>query len=256
MVFGGSNGTIFMSLPLLLCSLMVQIIGAQPETNLVKRAYQQYSQSFAVYSAEFNNTTSAWKFAKSCFELAEITEDNSQREKVANEGIAAATRCIRLAPQDPAGHFYLGLNRGQLARTKLLGALTLVKEMEEALLASLQVDETFHLAAAHRSLGMLYVQAPGWPASVGSRTKARKHLERAIELAPDYPDNHLSAIEAYLSWKDKDKVAVAIPRYQRILTAARDKYKGPEWQQPWRDWDVRWKDIQTSYEKLTAQPAH
>jgi tetratricopeptide (TPR) repeat protein len=165
------------------------------------------------------------------------------RAALAHEGINAAKTGIALSPNDPAPHFYLALNIGQLARTKLWTALGLIKDMEKAFFASIKADEKFNRASAHRSLGMLYQQAPGWPASIGSRSKARRHLEKAIELAPDFPDNHLTYMEALAAWDEKEHLRAALARYRKVLPEARQTYRGPEWEQPWRDWQARLADL-------------
>ena len=65
------------------------------------------------------------------------------------------------------------MNLGQLARTELLGALKLVKEMEREFKTAADLDKQFDYAGPERCLGLLYRDAPGWPASIGSRRKAR-----------------------------------------------------------------------------------
>jgi tetratricopeptide (TPR) repeat protein len=189
------------------------------------------------------NTTSAWKFAQASFEWAEFATDDTQRATLADEGIAAARFAVEMDPKNPAGHFYLAMNKGQLARTKSLGALPLVKEMEESFLRSIKLDPAFDHASAHRSLGMLYLDAPGWPASIGNKSKARKHLEKAVEIAPDYPTNPLTLMDALLRWSDKAALIAAMNRYRRILPKAREKYSGGLWENSWRNWDADWKRI-------------
>ena len=56
---------------------------------------------------------------------------------------------------------------------------------------SLRLDPNYDLAGADRALGLLYYEAPGWPLSVGNKNKARQHLQRAVKLAPTYPENQL-----------------------------------------------------------------
>jgi tetratricopeptide (TPR) repeat protein len=207
------------------------------------QAKEWYSAAKTNYLHNSGNTTSAWKFAEACFEWAEFQRNDEKRESLALEGIAAAKFAVEKAPKDPAGHFFLAMNKGQLARTKTLGALTLVKEMEAAYLKSIQLDPKFDNASAERSLGMLYLNAPGWPASIGSKSKAKKHLERAVELAPDYPTNLLTLIDAYLYWEDEEAVREAMAKYRLLLPKARTIYTGPKWEQSWKDWDARWKKI-------------
>lgn len=194
------------------------------------------------------NTTSAWKFAEACFELAEHSTNDTQRASLAEEGIAAAEYAVQKNPRSAPGHFYLAMNKGQLARTRTLGALPLVKEMEESFLTSIRLDPRFNFASAHRSLGMLYLDAPGWPASIGSKSKARRHLEKAVELAPDYPTNHLELMRACLRWGDKSDLAKTISRYTRLLPSARQKLTGETWKNSWKNWDAEWSDLQSKLE--------
>ena len=196
------------------------------------------------------NTTSAWKFAEACFEWAEFATNSPQRASLAHEGIAAAKFATEMAPNDAAGHFYLAMNKGQLARTKSLGALPLVKEMEESLQRSIKLNPKFDHAAADRSLGMLYMDAPGWPTSIGSKSKAKKHLQKAVELVPDYPTNYLTLMEAHLRWGDTDALKSAMAKYRRLLPTAKEKYSGPKWEQSWQDWELRWKLILQKAQEL------
>jgi tetratricopeptide (TPR) repeat protein len=195
------------------------------------------------YVAQAGNTTSAWRFAEACFERAEYATNDTQRAAFAEEGIAAARFATEMDPKSAPAHFYLAMNKGQLARTRSLTALTLVKEMEESFLRSLKLDPTFDYAAAHRSLGMLYLDAPRWPASIGNKSKARKHLEKAVELAPDYPTNHLTLMDAYLRWGDKSPLTTAMNRYRRILPKVQEKYAGDRWQSSWRNWNADWQKV-------------
>lgn len=214
------------------------------------QALNCYLASHSNYLAQTGNATSAWKFAEACFELAEFATNNAQREALANEGIAAARAATEVTPGNGIGYFFLAMNKGQLARTKTLGALPLVKEMEQSFIRAIKLDPTFDYAAPHRSLGMLYLDAPGWPASIGSKSKARKHLEKAIELAPDYPTNHLTLLNACLRWGDKSALIAAMKRYRAILPKAKEKYTGPIWENSWRNWSSDWRTILEKSEEL------
>jgi hypothetical protein len=54
-------------------------------------------------------------------------------------------------------------------------------------------------------LGRLYHQAPGWPISIGNKSKAADHLERAVKLAPTFFHNRLYLAEFYLDVGKKTK---------------------------------------------------
>src|SRR6266516_3181664 len=151
--------------------------------------------------AEPTNAVAAWEFARACFDRADYATNDTERVIIADQGIAACRRMLARQTGSAPAHYYLGMNLGQLARTKTLGALRIVNEMEREFKVTRQLNKRFDFAGADRNLGLLYFEAPAF-ASVGSRSKARQHLERAAELAPDFPENRLNLIDVYLKWAD------------------------------------------------------
>ena len=223
----------------LLPILLFQTGWAAPE-SLAAHVERTFFEAQARFNRNSNDAEAAWQFGLACFDWADLANTNARRADIAEQGIAASRQAIQLAPEAAAGHYYLGLNLGQLARTKKLGALKLVSEMEAEFLAAIEADEKFDFAGAHRSLGLLYLDAPGWPTSIGNRTKARLHLRKAVELSPDYPDNPLSLIEAYLKWGEKSAAASQVAPTEEVLERARKTLTGDKWQASWQDWDHRW----------------
>ena len=176
------------------------VAGAQVPTapaSLVERVQAAFRTAQARFAGEPANTAAAWEFARTAFERAEYATNNAERAALAIQGIDACRQTLARDAKSAPMHFYLGMNLGQLARTKLLGALPMVGEMERAFQAAAELDAQFAHAGPDRCLGLLYYQAPVI-GSVGSRTKARKHLERAAEIAPGFPENRLNLAEAYL----------------------------------------------------------
>jgi len=228
MVFSGGAG------PGVLGDVLPQALAAAQET---------YASTRLKFHASPAEAGSAWQFARACFDLADYSTNDHQRAKLAEEGIAAARADLRASPDSGPGHFYLALNLAQLARTKGFGALSLIREMEKSFLRAIELDPHLARAGPDRSLGMLYLDAPGWPVSIGSKRKAREHLERAVSLEPDYPDNHLSLLEARVRWREKDLLVEGAVRYLELLPEARKKYTGAAWEQSWHDWDERWQSI-------------
>jgi hypothetical protein len=74
---------------------------------------------------------------------------------------------------------------------------------------------------------------------------------RAVSLHPEYPENHLNLIEAYLLWNNHSEGAPAAKALEEILPEARKKFAGPAWESSWDDWNKRWKAVQT---KLNQPP--
>ena len=131
------------------------------------------------------------------------------------------------------------MDLGQLARTELLGALKLVREMEREFKTAAELDAQFDFAGPERNLGLLYRDAPGWPASIGSKRKARTYLELAVKLAPAYPENHLNLAESHLQWHESDTAKSELKALDALLPAARTNFTGVQWEQSWDDWTTR-----------------
>lgn len=217
------------------------------------RVHQFYIEAAARWQRETGSAEAGAQFARACFERADFSTNDAQRAALAEQGIAASLRAAELDPRAPDPLFQLGRNLGQLARTKLFTALHLLDEMETAWRKSIALDPRHAYAGAHRSLGLLYLEAPGWPVSLGSRSKARLHLQKAVELAPGYPENHLCWIEAQLKWGENKAARLQLEAVAVLLQSARTNLTGESWSHQWKDWDARWKAIKAKVE--TAAPS-
>jgi len=250
--------TIARATPLLLIGLLMArpacAAGDPPSapSTPASRAEQAYRESRARSESQPTNLVAAWQFAAACFDQCDFSRNDSDRARFANEGAAACRRALSLNPNLAAAHYYLGMNLAQLARTKLIGALGLLGEVESEWQAAAKLDENFDYAGPDRNLGLLYRDAPGWPLSIGSRDKARRHLLRAVSLHPEYPENHLNLIEAYLQWSNRSAAVPAAKALETILPEAGKKFTGPAWESSWDDWNKRWTAIQTN---LNQPPA-
>jgi hypothetical protein len=207
---------------------------------------------------EPENAIAAWQFGKACFDLAEFSTGNSERAALAQQGIAACRRASARASNSAPTHYYLAMNLGQLARTKSLGALKLVDEMEREFVVAAALDEHFEYGGPQRSLGVLYRDAPVI-GSVGDRGKARQHLQRAVELVPDFPPNRLCLIEAMLKWGDRKGAARELKALEDVWPGARASLTGVVSASNWADWEGRLKKAKKKVEesrKTLETPRH
>lgn len=215
---------------------------APDRPRLVAHAQNRYETAWGRFQNEPTNSSAAWEYARAAFDRAEFSTNDTERAALAVPAIEACRKLTAREPQCAPAHYYLGMNLGQYARTKLLGALKLVGEMERAFQTAAILDERFDHAGPQRNLGLLYYEAPVI-GSVGSRTKARKHLERAAELAPDYPENRLNLAEAYLKWRDRQPLKRELDALQKLWPAAKTNFIGPDWDAAWQDWTRREKQL-------------
>ncbi len=174
-------------------------------TNAAALASQAFQQAQARYRILPLDGQAAWQFARACFDLAEFATNSAERIEIAEQGVAACKQLLAREATSAPGHYYLGMNLAQLAQTRGIGALKLVKEMESEFSTARDLDPSFDFGGPDRNLGLLYRDAPS-VISVGSRTRAKKHLLRAVEISRDYPENRLNLIESYLKWSDRNGV--------------------------------------------------
>jgi tetratricopeptide (TPR) repeat protein len=215
-----------------------------PQTNVISRLFQAFADARLQFQNQKTNTDAAWQFARACFDLADIASNNTQRADFANQGIAAARLAVSLNSNSAPGHYYLGMDIGQLAETKHNpSAFKMVKEMEREFLTADALDEHFDFAGPDRNLGLLYRDAP-IIISVGSRSKSRQHLLEAADLAPDFPENLLNLIESDLKWGNHAEAQQKLEDLKKVWPDAQKKFIGDKWILSWVDWSGRFDDAQ------------
>jgi tetratricopeptide (TPR) repeat protein len=218
------------------------------ETGFAAYAQKSFREAQAGYQKAPGEATAAWQFGRACFDLAEFATSSTERASLADKGIAACRLAIARESNSAPAHYYLGMNLGQLARTKGLAALRLVDQMEQEFIQARKLDEHLDCAGSDRNLGLLYRDAPVI-GSVGSRTRAREHLKRAVDLAPQYPENRLSLIEAYLDWGERTGAYRELQALEAAWPAARTNFVGEPWAASWADWEPRLKRLKKKIEE-------
>ena len=217
------------------------------ETGFAAYAQRSFEAARARYQKAPGEAAAGWQFARACFDLAEFATNKTQRASLAEQGIAASQRVITNEPNLAPAYYYLGMNLGQLARTRGLSALKLIVQMESAFTRAHDLEEQLDWAGPNRNLGLLYRDAPAL-GSIGSRTKARDHLKRAAELAPRYPENRLNLAETYLNWGEPIRAQRELAALEVLWPSARTNFVGDAWAASWADWDPRLKKLKKRIE--------
>ena len=224
---------------LALWSWLIGPLWAQETNSSCARAEAEFLAARTALAAAPDLASNTIRFGQASFVWADCATNDQQRAAIAEEGIRACRAARARDPKVAGYHYYLAQNLGESARTKSLGALKLLREMEKAWLQARTLDERFDFAGPDRSLGLLYWQAPGWPTSIGNNAKARSHLEQAVKLEPDYPDNRLSFAEALAKWHKPAELRVQVTALTELWSRARARFTGPEWEASWTEWESR-----------------
>jgi hypothetical protein len=212
------------------------------------KARREYWRAKAAHTKDLKDVKAGWKFACACFDVGEFATNSDERAEVAEQGIATCRELIKGDPNLAPAHYYLGMNLGQLARTRGLSALKLVSEMETEFKKAKDLDEKMDHSGPSRNLGLLYRDAPH-VASVGSRSKAKTFLQKAAEVAPDFPENRLNLIESYLQWNDRNGAKRELKALDELWAGAQKAFSGPEWACSWTDWKMRFEKLKKKMEE-------
>ena len=210
-----------------------------------------YDEAQKHFQENTNDATAAWQLGRACFDMSSVQKGAVAEAKFAQEGITACNRALELDPKSAPAHYYLGMVIGQLADTKRnLSSLRMVKDMEREFLAAQLLDKNYDYAGPDRNLGLLYRDAPVF-ASVGSRSKARQHLEEAVKIAPEFPENQLNLIEVYLKWDYKTEAQRQFSELEKMWPTAEKAFTGVPWAMSWADWNKR---LEAVRKKIGSSP--
>ena len=202
------------------------------------RVESAFSAAQAAVAAT-NSVVHRWQLARAAFDLADVTPREKEKARLAEIGRAASRAAIKESPANAPAHYYLALCSGELAQAKAVGGLRLIHEIQSEFEAARVLDENFDHAGPDRGLGLLFLEAPGWPTSVGDRKKARAHLERAVVLAPEYPENRLALLDLMVRVKDHRGAVAQMAAIESMWSKAKAQLTGEEWASAWRDWEHR-----------------
>jgi hypothetical protein len=222
-------------------------LGAPSFADIAERNYRA---ALIAWQTNAGSGTAAVAFAEAAFTRGEFASRDSERAEIAEKGIQAARAAAAREPTNAAAYYWMGMNIGQLARTKMLGALPLIREIAQAFVKAREIDPSVDYAGPDRSLGLLFRDAPGWPTSIGSAPKARQHLEQAVKLAPHFPENHLCLLETYDQWGERSAFQKQLKLTEQAVAAARGKFIGDSWAYTWSDWEKRLRLMQVKAAKV------
>lgn len=133
-------------------------------------------------------------------------EGSREREDFFDHGVKYGQEAITLNPRAVYGNFWYASNMGYLGMCRgALASLASIDPFKKCMEVVLKENENFYFAGPHRALGRLYHQAPGWPISIGNKNKAAEHLDKCVQLAPNFFNNRLYLAELLVDIGKKDK---------------------------------------------------
>jgi len=169
-----------------------------------------------------------WKAARASILVGRLLAGKEARGDAFLRGLRTAQLLLARVDGNAQAHYYYALNLGLLAKERPSRGHEAVKEMLPHLERAIELAPQLDQAGGYRTLALVYLRAPGWPASVGDEEAGLEYATLAVENAPDYPGNHLALAEAWIAMGDRPKARAEVERAREL--AAR-----PRWTERQRD---------------------
>ena len=177
-------------------ALVEQADGLYAERASIEKARQAVAVLRRARMADYGNYEAIWKLSKYNYYLGGHEREERQKLEAFREGIAAGEQAVRLAPDKPEGHFWLGANLGGRAKVQgPLYALSSVPDIRREMETVIKLDEGFQAGSAYLALGQLDLELPD--VLGGDSERAVGELERGLKVGEGNALLRLQLAKAY-----------------------------------------------------------
>ncbi len=144
-------------------------------------------------------------------------KDLKRRLQFANVVLRAGEEAVRLKPNHPGGHHWLGAGVGMIGLTQgVLNSLQLVPRLKDAMEKSVELNPGWLHASAMAQLARLYTMVPGFPVAIGDLDKAEKYAREAIRLEPNYALQRLYLADLLWYRGKNDEALAELARLEKL----------------------------------------
>src|SRR2546423_12681380 len=146
-------------------TLVAQADALYAQRSSIEKARQAAAVLRRGRMSDYSNYEIIWKLAKCDYYVGDHETDDDAKLNAFREGIAAGEAAVKLAPNRPEGHFWLGANLGGRAKAQgPLYALSSVPDIRPEMETGIKLDEGYAAGSAYPALRAIY---PGPPARTG-----------------------------------------------------------------------------------------
>jgi hypothetical protein len=176
--------------------LVTQADALYAERSSIEKARQAVAVLRRARMADYGNYDAIWKLSKYDYYLGGHERDEQHQLEAFREGITAGEAAVKLAPDKPEGHFWLGANLGGRAKVQgPLYALSSVPDIRREMETVIKLDDSFQAGSAYLALGQLDLELPD--VMGGDSKRAVEELERGLKVGQDNALLRLQLAKAY-----------------------------------------------------------
>lgn len=189
----------------------------------VDQALQLLRQQVAEHSDDYD---AWWRISRAQNFLGRVNDGHDDRTALHDfeAGADSGRRAVRLRPNRPEGHFWLGANLGLIGEEEgLLRGLRLVDPVRTEMETVMRLDPDYEQSGAQRILARLYYRAPFFKG--GDKQRSIQLLQDCLKRYPSDSFALLYLADDYLS---VGRRAEARRIFERILDLCPDPLYGPE----------------------------
>jgi hypothetical protein len=223
-----------------------ELYEVQPHNEArMKKVADKYSAAMKLNSVDHDTL---WQAARACGWLAGYAASKEDRITYAKMGVMYAQTVLKIKADSTEGLYYLAVLSGLLADNDHAYGLDAVKLIDENCRKIIESGRDIDHGGAHRVLGAVLSNPdlPGPPTSIGSLRNGKKQLDLAVEIAPDWPENHLHLAAAEFLWAiEREKPEVATQARERLnkYLLGTDAHAPKGYEQEFTDWQARAKKL-------------
>lgn len=143
-----------------------------------------------------------------------------ERLKLAQAGIQYSDKCLKIAPEESSCLYYNVLSRGLFLQNHVLNYQKALKLMVQNCKILIRTNPAYENAGCYRVLGDIYAKAPAFSFRdeniIQDLDKSVEYLRKAVELAPNYPLNHLLLARSLLSIDEKEQAREQLEQFNQL----------------------------------------
>lgn len=163
-----------------------------------------------------------------------VSGNKNECKRWAESGLAYAERCIEIAPNMPDCYYWRAVNTGLYHSVKVVGYQRGIKQMISDCNAVIAMGrENYDYGGPWRIQGQIFTKLPetgGRPDSLTrDLNRALVYLRKAVEVAPDYPENRIALAEALYKEGEPDAARAELDIAKQKTPEWRDDASYPEW---------------------------
>ena len=165
-----------------------------------------------------SQTDLIWRLVRNHFRIGKIKIDKEQKLFVSENCLDIAKKGIKIDNNSAENIYFMGLCLGNAnLQSGIFSSLSNRDTLKTSMQPVIKIDPAVENAGPHRFLGLYYHALPLFLG--GDSEKSIRHLESAVNLAPDFYENYFYLRKVYF---DRGKYSKIHKTLERFLLLAKN----------------------------------